>query len=44
MSLNFTKCLFFIPKLLKKNSIFIPIVVSKLLKKLFTKFRNEKNK
>ena len=36
MSLNFTKSLFFIPKL------FILIFVSILFKKLFTKFRDEK--
>ena len=33
MSLNFIKSLFFIPKLLKKITIFIHIFVFKLLKK-----------
>ena len=42
MSLNFTKSLFFIIKLLKKKLFFIPIFVYKILKKLFTNFRDEK--
>jgi len=43
MLLNFTKNLFFIPKLYFLKLFFIPIFVSKLLKNLFTKFRHEKN-